>query len=136
MCELNVASLTFKICYMRPLDHENNSMFVSTFYYFPLIYNYNSTNMPNRSVAILTQFTNRSQQNIDAVQAELTANPEASTRQNNFSHLTMSSFNRIAKFDLKFHPFRMIIRHQLFHGNLKRRTNFWKMVSGAPSQIF
>ena len=46
--------------------------------------------MPYRSVAILTQFTNRSQQNIDAVQAELTANPEASTLQKNFS-----SFNNV-----------------------------------------
>ena len=34
-----------------------------------------------------------------------------------------SSFNRIVKFDLKFHPFRMIIRHQLFHSDLQRRIN-------------
>ena len=33
--------------------------------------------------------------------------------------LTKSGFNRIVKFDLKFHPFRMIITHQLFHGDLQ-----------------
>ena len=66
----------------------------------------------------------RSQQNVDAVRAELTANPEASTCRNNLPHLTKSSFNRIVKFDIKFHPFRMIIRHQLFHGDHQRRMNF------------
>ena len=61
----------------------------------------------------------RSQQNVDAVRAKLTANPEARTRRNNLAHLTKSSFNCIVKFDLKFYPFRMIIRHQLFHGDLQ-----------------
>ena len=51
------------------------------------------------------------------------SNPEASTRRNNLAHLTMSSFNCIVKFDLKFHPFQMTIRHQLFHGDVQRRIN-------------
>ena len=74
----------------------------------------------------------RSQQNVDAVRAELTA----STRRNNLSHLTKSSFNRIVKFDLKFHPLRMIIRHQLFHGDLQRRINFCNRFQARPARLF
>ena len=48
----------------------------------------------------------RSQQNVDAVRAKLTANPEVRTRRNNLAHLTKSSFNCIVKFDLKFYPWR------------------------------
>ena len=78
----------------------------------------------------------RSQQNVDAVRAELTANPEARTRRNNLAHLTKSSFNRIVKFDLKFHPFRMIIRHQLFYGYLQRRINFCNWFQARPARFF
>jgi hypothetical protein len=70
----------------------------------------------------------RSQQNVDAVRAELTANPEASTRRNNLPHLTKSSFNRIS-------PIPNDHSASVISWRPSVTYQFLQLVSGAPSKI-
>lgn len=77
----------------------------------------------------------RTQTNIDAVRRELQANPEASARRNNIPQLTKSSFNRITKYDLKLHPFRMNIQHQLFPRDYQRRVDFCRWFVARPPRF-
>ena len=64
----------------------------------------------------------RTAENIGVVRALLERNPRVCARDNVL--LTKSSFNRITKRDLKFHPYHMYIRHELKDNNFQRRLDF------------
>ena len=63
----------------------------------------------------------RTDNNIDAVLRRLQEHPRETTARRNGLGLSHSSFNRITKIDLNFHPYRMRIRHQLQHDDFRRR---------------
>ena len=68
--------------------------------------------------------TARSEENIDAVQAALEQNPKGITCRGNGLNLSRATFNRICRIDLRWHPYRMVRRHQLKDGDFERRTAF------------
>ena len=79
--------------------------------------------------------TTRTEENIAAIRALLEENPRVSARRNPID-ISSSSFNRITKFELRWHPYKMHVRHQLLPRRLhfaewfvercRRRPNFWK----------
>ena len=70
----------------------------------------------------------RTVEKIEAVRALLERNPRVCARDNGL--LTKSSFNRITKRDLKFHPYHMYIRHGLKDNDFQRRFDFCEWFSG------
>ena len=68
--------------------------------------------------------TARTEDNIGAVQQQLLEHPRGTSSRRNGLGLSHSSFNRITKLDLNFHPYRMHIRHQLLPADLRRRRIF------------
>lgn len=62
-------------------------------------------------------------ENVEEVREFLLNNPHASARRNALP-FTKSSFNRITKRMLRFHPYRMHIRHELKQEDFERRINF------------
>lgn len=68
--------------------------------------------------------TGRSQENIDAVQAVLENNPSGLSCRVNTLGLPSATFNRIVRIDLRWHPYKMQVRHQLKPGDFARRTAF------------
>ena len=67
--------------------------------------------------------TGRSQENVDVVQAALENNPTGLTCQVNTVDLPSATFNRII-LDLKWHPYKMKLRHQLKPGDFERSRRF------------
>lgn len=67
--------------------------------------------------------TVRNQQNIAQVRQALLANPHLSTRRNNLQ-LTQSSIHRIIHNDLKWHPYKIHVRHELKPQDFARRVRF------------
>ena len=67
--------------------------------------------------------TIRTAENIDAVKDLLQQDPHASARRNPIQ-ISRSSFNRITKHDIKWHPYRIHVRHDLLPGNFARRLRF------------
>jgi len=68
--------------------------------------------------------TGRSQNNINAVQNLLLNTPrDISTRRNNLG-ISRATFNRIVRQDLKWHPYRIHIRHQLKNTDFPRLLQF------------
>ena len=68
--------------------------------------------------------TQRTLANIEAVRRELGENPRNfSIRRNNLD-LAPTTLHRIIKEDLKWHPYRMLVRHKLEPADFERRMNF------------
>ena len=74
----------------------------------------------------------RSPVNIDAVRRALENNPRISTRRNPIPDITRSSFNRITRLDLRWHPYVMERRHALRPEDLRRRLQFCQWLVGRP----
>ncbi|KAF2362565.1 Protein of unknown function DUF4817 [Trinorchestia longiramus] len=66
--------------------------------------------------------TERAPENVEIVHQALLANPDISSRKNGLG-TNKSTFNRIVKIELKWHPYKMHVRHKLLETNL-RRLNF------------
>ena len=79
--------------------------------------------------------TARSVENIEEARIELQNNPgNFSLRRNNLE-LTRSSLQRIIKNDLKWHPFKILTRHQLLAADFQRRvaySNWFERESHNP----
>ncbi len=73
--------------------------------------------------------TGRSEDNIAAVRVVMELNPANASARRNGIGLPSATFNRITRLDLRFHPYRMHVRHQLLPGDLPRRMRFveWLM---------
>ena len=67
--------------------------------------------------------TIRTAENIDAVRELLQQDPHASALRNPIQ-TSCSSFNRITKHDIKWHPYRIHVRHELLPGDFARRLRF------------
>ena len=65
----------------------------------------------------------RTQENIESVRDLLIENPTLSTRRNE-SGLSQTSFSRIVRDDLKWHPYRIHVRHGLKEHDYQRRIEF------------
>ena len=65
----------------------------------------------------------RSRENIQAVSEQLQNNPHVSVKRNGVG-LLKSTFNRIMRFDLRWHPYQICIRHELREGDFVRRRDF------------
>lgn len=66
----------------------------------------------------------RSQVNIDAVRQALQRDPTISVRRNPLPQIPKSTFNRITRLDLEWHPYVMYHRHSLQPGDLPRRMQY------------
>ena len=71
--------------------------------------------------------TVRTPETIDAVRQLLQENPRTCARGNGL--VSKSTFNRITKIDLRFHPYQMKIRHELMENDLQRRLAFCEWFS-------
>ena len=67
--------------------------------------------------------TARNLQNVNAVQNILIRAPKTTSRRNGLG-MTKSTFNRISKTELRFHPYRIHRRQELKNGDYARRMNF------------
>ena len=67
--------------------------------------------------------TARTPENIELVRKSLTQHGNRSSRRNGLG-LSQSSFHRIAKLDIKFHPYVMITRQKLREGDPVQRMGF------------
>lgn len=79
--------------------------------------------------------TGRSAFNIRMVARELANNPSVSIRRNNLPNLSASTFNRIVRLDLNFHPYVMIMRHRLLPADLPRRVQFCQWLIARPQRF-
>ena len=68
--------------------------------------------------------TVRVPENINLVQEIIEENNAPVTSRKNGLEITKSSFNRITKEDLNFHPYKISVRHTLENGDHERRINF------------
>ena len=80
-------------------------------------HNRNKGNSGRRRVA-------RSEENVAAVRNLLEENPENVSARRNGLGISRSSFNRITKFELRWHPYRIHIRHSLLQTDFPRRVRF------------
>lgn len=83
--------------------------------------------------------TGRSAENIQAVQNALQQQhqvhgPRISSRRNGLG-LPQSTFNRITRLDLQWHPYQMIRRHELLERDHARRTEFCEWLLGRPPRF-
>ena len=69
--------------------------------------------------------TGRSQENINRVHELLVDNPRGVSSRRNGLEISQSSFVRIVKYDLKWHPYEMRVRHQLKPTDFDRRISEW-----------
>ena len=67
--------------------------------------------------------TTRTAEYIDAVRDLLQENPHMSARRNPIP-ISRASFNRITRQDIKWHPYRMHVRHELLPADFARRLRF------------
>ena len=67
--------------------------------------------------------TIRTAENIDDVRDLLQQNPHVSARRNPIP-ISRTSFNRITRLEIKWHPYRMHVRHELLPGDFARRLRF------------
>lgn len=79
--------------------------------------------------------TARSQRNIEAVRQELVHHPTSSIRRNNVPQVSRSSFQRIVKLDLNWHPYKIVLRHQLRPGDFQRRMDFSEWILNRPQRF-
>lgn len=67
--------------------------------------------------------TERTRENINRVREKLIENPKISTRRNGLD-ISKSTFNRIVKNDVRYHAYKIHVRHELLEPDLPRRLNF------------
>ena len=67
--------------------------------------------------------TVRTQENIDRVRQALEINPSISTRRNDLQ-LTQSSVHRIICHELKWHPYKIHVQHDLKQQDFARRVRY------------
>ena len=70
-----------------------------------------------------------SEENLAAVRELLEENPHVSSRRNPVA-VTQSTFNRITRLDLPWHPYRMHVRHELLDTDWPRRLRFSTGLTG------
>ena len=75
--------------------------------------------------------TARTEENIENVQTLLLQNAKASIRRNELP-LLRSSFNRITLRDIKWHPYKVHVRHELLETDLPRRRQFAEWLLHKP----
>ena len=78
--------------------------------------------------------TARTDGNINEVRNILNQNPKVSCRRNP-SNITKSSFNRIISKDIKWHPYRLQIRHELLPDDNPRRLRYCNWLLGRPEAM-
>lgn len=67
--------------------------------------------------------TERTRENINRVREKLIENSKISTRRNGLD-ISKSTFNRIVKNDVRYHAYKIHVRHELLEPDLPRRLNF------------
>jgi len=81
--------------------------------------------------------TVRTQNNINQVRTLLQNQPDGTSCRRNFIGLSKSSFNRIVREDMKWHPFKIHVRQELLPTDLPRRLNFAQLfVNQSLNQRF
>ncbi|KAF2355920.1 Protein of unknown function DUF4817 [Trinorchestia longiramus] len=78
--------------------------------------------------------TVRTEENSEMVRTIIQENETVSCRKNN-SQLSKSSFNRIVKRHLKWHPYKINLRHQLTDNDYVRRENFVRWFLRKPDRF-
>ena len=68
--------------------------------------------------------TARSEENVAAVRDLLEETPRGVSARRNHVEVSKSSFNRITRLDLRWHPYRMHVRHELLPDDLPRRLRY------------
>ena len=86
-------------------------------------YNTNGTSLNRHKNNSGRRRTATSNENVEAVRALLEENPNVSARRNPI-RISKSSFNLITKHRIRWHPYRMHIRHGLTEGDLPWRLRF------------
>ena len=76
----------------------------------------------------------RTAENIENVRMALLQNPNVSIRKNGLQ-MARSTFNRIVKYDLKWHPYKMHVRHQLLETDLPRRRQYVEWLLHQPARF-
>ena len=89
-------------------------------------YTYYGTSLNRNSGHSGRPKTGRSQENISRVHELLVDNPRGVSSRRNGLDISQSSFVRIVKYDLKWHPCKMRVRHQLKPTDFDRRIRFSK----------
>lgn len=79
--------------------------------------------------------TGRTPAHIADVTRQLRANPRVSSRRNNLPHITRSTFQRIVKNDIEWHPYKIKKRHALQPGDLPRRLQFCNWLLNRPQRF-
>ena len=79
--------------------------------------------------------TARSAANIVMVQRALHQDPEISSRRNPLPQLSQSTFSRIIRKDIHWHPYRIQKRHGLRPGDTARRTAFCQWLLQRPQRM-
>lgn len=79
--------------------------------------------------------TARTQANIARVRQALQNDPTISARRNPIAQLTPSSFNRITRIDLSWHPYRIQRRNALLPGDLPRRMDYCQWLTNRPNRF-
>ncbi len=74
-------------------------------------------------------------QNIAAVRQEIAQNGQVSVRRNNLPHISKASFNRITKYDLKYHPYRIQRCHALLQRDLQPHIDHYNWLLGRPARF-
>ena len=87
-------------------------------------YNQHGTSLNRNAVRSGRPKSGRSNENIDRVQETLKDNPDNIACRRNGLGLSKSTFNRICKIDLKWHPYKMRERHELKPTDPGRRIQF------------
>ena len=68
--------------------------------------------------------TARNEENTAAVRELLEETPRGVSARRNAVAVSKSSFNRITKLDIRWHPYRMHVRHELLPNDLPRRLRY------------
>lgn len=79
--------------------------------------------------------TQRTEANIAAVRLSVTENPTQSTRRRALADISRSSFQRIIKHDLHFHPYHMLVRQALSEQDKQRRVTFCQWFQAQPQNF-
>ena len=82
------------------------------------------TSLNRNSVASGRPRSGRSVENIDRVQEALEENPRGVVCRRNGLGLSRATFNRIVRIDLKWHPYKIRVRHELKPNDPARRIAF------------
>ena len=95
-----------------------------TIYRNVIKYSQHGTSLNRNSACSGRPRSGRSNENIDRVQEALEENPDGLACRRNGLGLTASTFNRICRIDLKWHPYKMRVRHELKPNDPARRIRF------------